>query len=316
MKNNGRMSACTEIAAAVTDPVFRATLLDNLFDGVYFVDLQRTIAYWNQGSERLTGYSSSEALGRHCFENFLAHVDEGGCALCTGGCPLSQTIQDGQPREADLFLRHKDGHRLAVCVRVAPIKDEVGKIVGAVEVFSDATAKERAERRVLELERLAFKDSLTSLANRRYCELRLKQMIEEYEQFNRIFGVLLVDIDHFKRVNDTHGHDVGDLILKSVSETLSNSVRRGDDFLGRWGGEEFLAILPDVTPHSLRDLAERCRALVEQSDAAGDDGRVRVTASIGATLTMPEDSPESIVKRADRLMYESKKAGRNRVTAG
>ena len=151
---------------------FHKKLLDSLFDGVYFVDTERQITYWNQGAENLTGYSASESVGRSCFDNFLAHVDGKGCALCTGGCPLSKTIEDGERREAEVFLRHKLGHRVPVCVRVAPIRSECGKILGAVEVFSDVTAKEQAERRVRELESMAFLDSLTSLPNRRYTNSR------------------------------------------------------------------------------------------------------------------------------------------------
>jgi PAS domain S-box-containing protein len=125
---------------------FHAMLLDSIFDGVYFVDAERKITYWNRGSESLTGYSAREAVGKHCYDNFLMHVDEAGCALCTNGCPLSSTIHDGQRRQAEVFLRHKLGHRVPVCVRVAPLMNASGQIIGAVEVFSDVTAKRQVER--------------------------------------------------------------------------------------------------------------------------------------------------------------------------
>ena len=102
-------------------PSIRERLLDSLFDGVYFVDKERRIQYWSQGAKHLTGYSASEAVGRYCFDNFLVHVDECGCALCLTGCPLASTIADGDRREADVYLRHKLGHRVPVTVRVAPI---------------------------------------------------------------------------------------------------------------------------------------------------------------------------------------------------
>ncbi|MGB7848529.1 MAG: diguanylate cyclase, partial [Candidatus Acidiferrum sp.] len=207
---------------------FHAKLLDSIFDGVYFVDAERKITYWNRGSESLTGYSASEVVGRHCYDNFLVHVDETGCALCTNACPLTSTILDGQRREAEVFLRHKLGHRVPVSVRVAPITDASGRIIGAVEVFSDVTAKKQIERRVHELEGIAFRDSLTGLPNRRYMELKVKQSLEEYQQFERSFGLLMLDIDHFKQVNDVHGHDAGDAILKAVSETLVKGLREDD----------------------------------------------------------------------------------------
>lgn len=294
---------------------FHKKLLDSLFDGVYFVDTERQITYWNQGAENLTGYSASESVGRSCFDNFLAHVDGKGCALCTGGCPLSKTIEDGERREAEVFLRHKLGHRVPVCVRVAPIRSESGKILGAVEVFSDVTAKEQAERRVRELESMAFLDSLTSLPNRRYTELKVKQAVEEWEQFGRAFGLLLLDIDHFKQVNDVSGHEAGDAVLKAVSGTLAKSLRK-TDLVGRWGGEEFLGLLPDVSAAQLRYLAERCRVLAENSRAMVENKPISVTISIGATIVAKGDSAESVIKRADRLMYLSKSRGRNQTTIG
>lgn len=298
-----------------TSSSFHARLLDSIFDGVYFVDSERKITYWNRGSESLTGYTAHEAVGRHCYDNFLVHVDEIGCALCTNGCPLNSTIHDGKRREADVFLRHKLGHRVPVCVRVAPITDDLGHIIGAVEVFSDVTAKKQVERRVDELEGLAFRDTLTGVANRRYIEMKVKQALEESQQFGHSFGLLMLDIDHFKHVNDAHGHDAGDIVLKAVSATLVKSLRE-KDIVGRWGGEEFLVLLSDVNAAGLPVLAERCRTLVEKSGALTEGSRVSVTISVGATILVNQDSAESIVKRADQLMYLSKTGGRNRTTIG
>ena len=298
------------------DSGFHAKLLNGLFDGVYFVDQDRKITYWNRGAEDLTGYSAEQAIGRHCFDNFLEHVDANGGALCKDGCPLWQTLKDGERRKNDVFLRHKHGHRVPICVKVAPIKNQSGEIVGAVEVFSDATMRKQAERRVQELEKIAFKDGLTSLPNRRYTELRVKQVLEEFHEFNRVYGVLMVDIDRFKAVNDAHGHDTGDVVLRAVSDTLEGTLRSDDDLVGRWGGEEFLVLSSDMTAESVYKLGERCRSLVEQSGALIGGERLSVTVSIGATVTRIGDSLATIVKRVDTLMYASKANGRNRTTVG
>ena len=301
-------------SSASVDPFYKQ-LLDNLYDGVYFVDRNRAITYWNKGAERLTGYSATEATSRNCFDSFLQHVDESGCALCGTRCPLKQTIEDGRSREIDVYLRHKLGHRVPVSVRASPIKDSSGVIIGAVEVFSDTTAKKQVERRLDNLEYLAHQDVLTGLANRRYAELRVQQQHQEVQQFRISSGLLLVDIDHFKRVNDTWGHEVGDLVLQAVSKTLVSSVRPGDT-VGRWGGEEFLLLLQgDFVP--LESIAERCRALVEMTTTAVGDLSIAVTISVGATRLLPEDRGSRFaIKRADELLYRSKNAGRNRVTIG
>ncbi|HZM08716.1 MAG TPA: diguanylate cyclase [Candidatus Limnocylindrales bacterium] len=317
MELGSRIDGSNGFSAPIDDDSssFHAKLLDSLFDGVYFVDAERKITYWNQGAESLTGYSSREAVGRHCYDNFLVHIDETGGALCTIGCPLTSTIHDGQRREADVFLRHKLGHRVPVCVRVAPITDPARQIVGAVEVFSDISAKKQVERRVHELEGMAFRDGLTGLPNRSYIELKAKQSFEAFQQFQRNFGVMMFDVDHFKQVNDRHGHDAGDLVLKAISDTLAKGLRE-NDIVGRWGGEEFLALLVDVDACVLRQLAERCRSLVAGSGALSGDSRITATVSVGATLFTQADSIQSAIARSDQLMYVSKSSGRNKITIG
>lgn len=290
---------------------FHEKLLDSLYDGVYFVDQNRRITYWNHGAETLTGYSASEAVGKNCFDNILEHVDEKGCALCLNGCPLAKTIGDGQRREAEVYLRHKAGHRVPVSVRVAPLRDAAGLIVGAVEIFTDVTEKKKIERRVGELETLAFYDPLTGLLNRRFVELKLKQAILEHEELGRNYGILMIDVDRFKQLNDTAGHDAGDAVLGAVSGTLLHSLR-AVDIVGRWGGDEFLVLLADATPAPLLDLAERCRKLVAESSVTILGRRLAVTVSIGGTLIHRSDSAASALRRADQLMYRSKAAGRNR----
>lgn len=289
---------------------FPAKLLDSLYDGVYFVNTERRITYWNKGAERLTGYPAAEALGRRCFENFLMHVNEAGCALCMGGCPLQQTITDGECREAEVFLRHKEGHRVPVSVRASPIQNSDGSIVGAVEIFSDISAIKKLERKAGELEGLAYFDALTGVANRRYIELKVEQAIQELQHFDRSYGIILIDIDRFKSINDTYGHQAGDLLLKAVCETLQNSSRPGDT-IGRWGGDEFLVLIRDVTETLLDQITDRFRRMIGATSVPAAETRIRVSASIGGTLLKKGDSSRCAFDRADRLMYSSKSNGRN-----
>jgi diguanylate cyclase (GGDEF)-like protein/PAS domain S-box-containing protein len=294
---------------------FHEKLLDSMFDGLYFVNRDRKITYWNEGAARLAGYSATEAVGKHCFENFLGHVDETGKPLCLSGCPLSKAMADGELKEAEVYLRHKSGHRVPISVRVLPVRNSADEIVGAVEVFSDSTAKRRAEKRTSELETLAFRDSLTGLSNRRYMELKVEQALQDHQQFGREYGLLLFDLDRFKRVNDMYGHDAGDALLQGVAATLVASLRPAD-LVGRWGGEEFLVLMTDVNALGLGDLGERCRMLIAQSSVAQGASWVSVTASIGATLLSHADSAATAIRRADELMYQSKRSGGDRTTTG
>jgi len=292
---------------------FFKALLDNFYDGVYFVDSDRRITYWNKGAERISGFNRSEVIGSHCCDELLIHVNAEGVLLCGGLCPTSATLADGEVRDVDVFLHHKEGHRVPVRVRVAPVQDAHKSIIGAVEVFTDNTAGMAALQRIKELQEMAYVDPLTGVANRAFTEITLRAKLDEMDRYGWPFGVLFVDIDHFKEVNDRHGHDVGDLALRSVAKTLAGNAR-SFDLVGRWGGEEFLVALVNVDEDRITALGERFRALIGSSRVAAANGNIRITVSIGATLATQGDRVDTIVRRADELMYESKKAGRNRVT--
>ena len=291
------------------------SLIENIFDGLYLVDTDRSIIYWNHVAETITGYRAEEVIGRRCRDNILVHVDGNGKSLCLGKCPLAATIKDGLFRDAEVYLHHKDGHRVPVWIRAAPLHDTAGNIIGGAELFTDLSAGNAITTKVKELEKLSFLDSLTQLANRRYLEMELDSRISEKKRYDTDFGIVFMDIDFFKRVNDTYGHGVGDRVLKTVARTFMNTARPSD-LMGRWGGEEFIGILKRVDEDGLRSAAERVRALVEKSHLRENGLTLKVTVSIGATLAETTDTADSIVKRADAQLYRSKQNGRNRCTIG
>jgi diguanylate cyclase (GGDEF)-like protein/PAS domain S-box-containing protein len=290
-------------------------LLESLFDGVYYVDLERRITFWNRAAERISGFSRAEVLGLCCADNILRHIDDSGRELCVEGCPLAATLSDGQVREANVYLHHKQGHRVPVSIRVSPVTGSDGQIVGGIEVFSDGS---RVAKMLEELERLkqeAYVDELTQIGNRRYCEMILSTRIYEHRSFAVPFGVIFLDIDRFKQFNDTHGHQTGDQVLKMVSKTVANVIRELDT-VTRWGGEELVVVLPNITETALKRVAERVRVFVERCFIMAGRERLAVTATLGATLARDDDTADSIIHRADTLMYAGKVAGRNRVTSG
>ena len=295
---------------------FYKNIIDNLYDGVYFVDRDRVINYWNKGAERITGYTAQQTIGRSCRDNLLNHVTANGVQLCQDHCPLAAVMEDGKERESEVFLHHASGHRVPIVVRATAIRDEEGRIIGAVESFSNNSSVVTARMKLREMRQAAVTDPLTGIGNRTHLEGRLSAVIAEYQKNGRKAGVLFIDVDHFKTVNDVHGHNCGDSVLRMVASTISCALR-ATDTVGRWGGEEFIAILYDMKQkNSLRIAAEKLRVLVEHSRLDINGGGVKVTISIGGTLVGAEDSPETLVQRADGFLYQSKQAGRNRVTIG
>lgn len=293
---------------------FFSTVLNNLTEGVYFCDPERRIAYWNPAAARITGFTEDEVRGLSCADGILTHVDADGMPLCETSCPLVASLTDGQPQQAAAFLHHKEGFRVPVTVRVYPVRDSTGDLAGVAEVFTDdsplVAALEEARRLSVE----AGTDVLTGIANRRGLQKELDSCAAERRRSEGPAGILFIDIDEFKRINDEFGHETGDQVLKMVAQTLRRSLRVSDS-LARWGGDEFLAILRNVDADTLRNLAIQLRSLVASSYLKLPNGQdLHVTVSVGATAFRPGESVDSVLSRADKLLYESKSEGRDRLT--
>lgn len=288
-----------------------AAIVDGLDDGVYYVDRERRINYWNHGAERLTGYRTDQVVGRQCHDNLLCHVDAEGTNLCKRQCPLAATMVDGQSRTMIVWLRHADGSRRPVQTRTAPIRDADGSIVGGVEIFNDATGLIEAQDAAEAARRDALTDPLTGLPNRRLLDPVLAARRDDLVREGRPYALLVADVDHFKAVNDRYGHDVGDEALRVVASTLRGGVRGGDTLV-RWGGEEFAIVAAVADPVGLQRLADRLLALMRAASFRVAGRSVPIRISLGGAVAAPGEDAESLFARADRALLAAKAAGRNR----
>jgi len=175
-----------------------------------------------------------------------------------------------------------------------------------IDALTARTRQLRIEQE--KLRRLATIDELTGVLNRR----GLEQSLDDLEAAAHGMTLVLLDIDHFKRVNDRHGHDRGDEVLRRIAAVVACNLRASDVF-GRWGGEEFLIACQGTRIRDAARLAEKLRDRVQQSNIDGADGRIAVTASFGVALAPPGGSTADALKRADAALYRAKEAGRNRV---
>lgn len=298
-----------------TDPGFYKDLLDHVRDGVYFVDPDRKILYWNAGACRLTGYKAEEVVGRHCPDNILCHVNSLGTNLCRDGCPLTASIADGKMHKADVFLRNKQGRMVPVSVLVQPMRAADGALIGAVEIFNNNSAEIETQRKMEAMNRLAFIDHLTELPNRRFLEMSLQTALSEYRVHKEPLGVLVMDLNGFKSINDNFGHSSGDRALQVVAGILAGALHP-TDIVGRWGGDEFLAIVHNVNSEILGKLAERCAALVVQAKLPfKDEKRISLSIAVGVALSRPGDTAKALFRRADKFMYRNKNGGRKKAAA-
>ncbi len=295
------------------DEIDEKQVVENLVDGVFYVDRNLKITYWNKAAERISGFSSYEALGKFCGPDILDYIDSEGTQLSEASCPLQQTLKDGNFHEASAYLHHKKGHRVPVTIRTMPVRNIAGKIVGGIESFMESYTQSQVLQELWVANDVNLTDALTLLGNRRFCDMSLNTRLYEFSSFNINFGVIYLDLDDFGQVNETHGLPAGDEVLIRVSKTLSGVLRKLD-FVTRWGKDEFVVIIPKMTGDVLKKVAERLRILVKSSYVVSEGSRIAVTASIGAVLAQPGETPEKIIKRVQKLVEASKQAGGDRVT--
>jgi diguanylate cyclase (GGDEF)-like protein/PAS domain S-box-containing protein len=279
-----------------TVPDFYRLVLNHLNEGVYFVDKNRTITFWNQGAERISGYSESEVVHKPCYWNVLMHADSTGNNLCEDRCPLLLTMEDGKIRDETLLLRQKDGSRVPVAVHVIPMQAPSGDIVGAVEIFSDITPKSENTKKIKALATMAYFDLVTGLTNRRYAESRINLMTTEYKKTLFPFGLLIISVIGFKTLNDKYGQEFGDQVLRSIARNMVAGVGPSD-IVSRWDGTHFLVITPNTKKTLLILMAEKIKGIVFRAAKNEDSDESSVRIVIGGTISRMNDTPTSLKQR-------------------
>lgn len=289
------------------------TWLENLFESVYVVDKNRKILFWNRAAEAMTGFSAGEIVGKYCYDNILQHVDFDGNNLCLNGCPLQETLKDGQRRETVVFFHHKLGHRVPVRIRVSPVQDSQGRIESAIEIFEEYSKNIRVAALMDQYKKESMTDPLLGIGNRRYADAVFKLFRQEFMEMGLSFGVTMIDLDGFKAINDTHGHHVGDEILLMFCRAVSSLLRPEDRFT-RWSGDEFLIFFHDVDYKKLHVIADRLKIAINSSFIEKNGENISITASMGIAVAEDGDVLEDVVRKVDSLLYISKLQGKDRIT--
>jgi len=283
-------------------------VLDNLYDAVWLLDSERHITHWNAGAEKLTGYTAEEMIGADCKDRALAHLSKDGVDLCDSICPLLDTDNLRDIREAQVYLRHKEGHLVPAQARMVPIRDAKGHITGAAEIFSDRSVGDEIEKRLEELERLARLDVLTRLPNRRYIEEVVTAQLAELERFDRYFGIMMIDLDGFAKMNEKFGTASGDDVLRMIARTWFLAARPFDT-VARLEDDAFAVVGINIDREGLRSMADRFVMLLNNLLKPWDRSALGVGASIGATMVRRGDSAESVILRAEKMLKEAKLGG-------
>jgi len=300
--------------AGVLDKSLR-DILDVVSDGVYVTTQEREIVFWSKGAERITGYSSDDVLNKHCYDNILVHTDTSGKNLCFDGCPLQTCLETGERQDVQqVFLQRKDGERVAVYVKAARLNID-GQQFG-VEIFGEleSVAGASLAQKLQQLAENSIVDDLTGLYNRRYIDTILEQQYGLFKRHFQRFGLVMIDVDKFKDINDAFGHLAGDEALKSVASILRRSLR-SMDVLARFGGDEFIIVCPLIELEGIEKLSERIVDMVHHSVLSSTDAQgrsIEVTVSVGGSMVDYKDkSAADIIARADEALYRVKRDGGN-----
>ncbi|MCX8034553.1 MAG: sensor domain-containing diguanylate cyclase [Thermodesulfovibrio sp.] len=282
-------------------------LLNYLYEGVYIIDKQRNIIFWNKSAEEITGYKSEEVLGRSCKDNILRHVDKNGNELCINGCPMVFSMENSVVVSDEVYLHHKSGYRLLVRVKGIPILKNGKEANGVIELFTPVLPTLDHD----DLFNLALKDPLTKLYNRKGFDFMYPIRQREMMLLDYHTGVLFFDIDDFKKINDTYGHEAGDKVLYAISQIFINFLRH-QDIVVRWGGEEFLAVIFIKDLNHVKIIGKKLIKLIQTSFIEYGSTIIKFTLSGGGTFLKKEETILETIKRADQLMYEAKRQGKNR----
>ena len=282
------------VEQALRDAVLHKALLDQLEAGIYIVDRDRRILYWNAGAERISGYLAHEVSGHFCHGDLLMHCDSAGEVLCGKRCPLSAVMQDGKQRECTICLRHRNGYRVPVYVRSRAIYDQEGTAIGAVEIFEEAVAAARGGWGALGA--FGCLDTLTGAANRHYGEMRIRHSLEALNLFEIPFGWMRIGLDGPAELEHRCGHGVIDAALKLIAATLDRNLG-SFDVLTRWTINEFRVEVNHCSRQELADLAEKLLTLVRASSLEWWGDRLRVCISIAAGNAAHGDTLEELESR-------------------
>lgn len=289
MDSPARFAALPDLLA----PELLAALLEELDEGIYIVDRERRILYWNRGAEKITGYLAQEVIGRTCQSELLMHCDLEGNVLCGSGCPLAGVIEDGAPREVTVFLRHRDGHRLPVHVRARPLRDSQGHIAGALELFEPAVAPGRG--------RLTPEIEPPAPIPREYAEWELAHALATRQRFGHPAAWMGIELDHAAEWEQRFGPGFLDAAMLRVAETLDANLG-SRDLLVRWGRTGFRILLSQPEPLQAAEVGQKLTTLVRASTVPWWGDACAVTVSAAAAEATDEDTVESLEGRVQELL--------------
>ena len=296
-------------AVSGAESLFERKLLDNMQDAVMFVDANLQITLWNHGAERITGIAASSVEHRKWLPELVGMRDERGRELLVLDDPVALTVKNGEQEILRAAIMGRNGRSVTVDIHAVPVAAPDGSLRGAAVLLRDASPQASLEKLCHSLHERATKDPLTQVANRSEFDRTHSMFVAAHLKRRLPCSLIVCDIDHFKNVNDTFGHQAGDEALKGFAALLKGFCRPGD-LVARYGGEEFVILCADCNNATATQKADQIRKALSEMPIPAIGGKA-ITASFGVTEVQAGDTPETMLRRADRALYEAKERGRN-----
>ncbi|MEJ5166239.1 MAG: diguanylate cyclase [Thermoanaerobaculia bacterium] len=289
-------------------------LIENTSLGVFILNEKKEVVLWSRGAKKITGFSFSEVLGKKMedftiieiyykkkeinFEKFL------------------EAYNEKEKTDSNLsYIRHKEKYRFPIEIQLLKVSDEKSGRIFFCGIFKIHDLVVYTKKLINSLKKRANQDFLTKLPNRRFLEFIINKKIQEFKRFSTNFGIILFDINNFKEINDNFGHSTGDNVLREFSKTIKLNLRECDIF-GRWGGDEFIAIILMVKKSQLKKISDNFIKIIGKKLFNEKKGGFYIAVSAGFTLVQKEDDLGCLIDRADKNMYRKKlkiKVSRNAI---
>jgi diguanylate cyclase (GGDEF)-like protein/PAS domain S-box-containing protein len=297
----------------LNDPEIYQTVLDSLETGVYIVDRNRRIRFWNGGAEQITGYLRQDVVGRFLRDHLLTTIDDAKDLDSDTSDPINLVFRDGKSSIMDVSILHKNGYRVPVVLHTNPIRNSRGAVVGAAESFEKNRSASDWTRRQAGFADFGCLDAVTGVAAQSFMETQLRENLITFVEHSIPFGILMVQIDHMDQLRASRGPGVVPTILRIIAQSVENCLRP-TDLVGCWGENQFIAILLECRETEVALVGERVRRMIGQSEIEWWGDRFSVTSPVGGAGCRAGDSAELLVARADASLKESVERGGNCVT--
>ncbi len=277
------------------------SILESLPTGLCVVDVQKKIALWSDGAERITGHLRHDIVGHSCISETLLHCDQPGCEFCKEDCPVARAIKTSHPAEAIGFLHHKTGYEIPVRIRAVPVRNQHGSIIGAVEAFEELQQTGTPIHRDDRLKLPGCIDEVTNVASHSLMLSHLRRSLATFVEVQVPFSVLCLRLEGLPRFRSSLGPEAASSLLRVVARSLESTLWT-TDLIGRWNDDQFLVILTGCREEALPAVRERVRRMLSGDGIEWWGERRSLPVAVGEASAQPGDTFEALMQRVQKSL--------------